>query len=37
MGNLGSYIDVVLQQVKRAKNLQEIIDMAKKTLCDPPT
>ena len=37
MGNLGSYIDVVLQQVKRAKNLQEIIDMAKKILCDPPT
>ena len=30
MGNLGSIIDVVLKQVKRAKNLQEIIDIAKK-------
>jgi hypothetical protein len=30
MGNLGSIVDVVLKQVKRAKNLQEIIDIAKK-------
>ncbi|MDG2404926.1 MAG: hypothetical protein P8M25_08255 [Paracoccaceae bacterium] len=37
MGNLRSIIDVVLQQVKQAKNLQEIIDMAKKNLDYPPT
>ena len=35
MGNLRSYIDVVLQQVKRAKNLQEILNMTKK-FCMPP-